>query len=79
MEVKVLYFGMLAEILGQSAALELVEPGDTLFDLNKMVVSRNASLNEVSYSMAVNQTMVTDNVELTAGDEVSFFPPFAGG
>ena len=44
-------------------------------DLNTAI----PALNEINYSVAVNQKMVSDDVSLCEGDEVSFFPPFAGG
>ena len=85
MEIKILLFAKLRETCN---------PGEidiTLTGSNKKVSDLIVALrqkggiwatelqNNKSFRVAVNQEMVTDDVQLSESDEVAFFPPVTGG
>ena len=79
MKINTLYFGMIAQQRGvQSETLEFRDDA-TLVSVQEKAVELIPSLNDINYAIAVNQKLNADNVELKDGDEISFFPPFAGG
>ena len=79
MKINTLYFGMIAELKGVSSEIQDYTESLSINQLKSDLNIAIPALNEVNYSVAVNQKMVTDDVSLCEGDEVSFFPPFAGG
>ena len=79
MKINTLYFGMIAEQRGvQSETLEFQDDA-TLVSVQEKAVELIPTLNDINYAVAVNQKLNTENVDLKDGDEISFFPPFAGG
>jgi molybdopterin synthase catalytic subunit len=80
-QVRVLFFGRLKELVG--AAEEEVElpAGASVADLAALYRSRVASWTEfqVSLAVAVNQEYANLEARLEAGDEVAFLPPVSGG
>ena len=77
MEIKVLFFGVLAEVT------------QTMFRHYRDVISYKDLINRVqdeypemvhyNYRIAVNSEIVNEEPELKNMDEVAFMPPFAGG
>ena len=77
MEIKVLFFGVLAEVT------------QTMFRHYRDVISYKDLINRIqdeypemvhyNYRIAVNSEIVNEEPELKNMDEVAFMPPFAGG
>jgi molybdopterin converting factor small subunit len=77
MEIKVLFFGVLAEVT------------QTMFRHYRDVISYSDLLNRIqdefpeivhyNYRVAVNSEIVNEDPGLKNMDEVAFMPPFAGG
>lgn len=77
MEIKVLFFGVLAEVT------------QTMFRHYRDVISYNDLINRIqdefpemvhyNYRVAVNSEIINEDPELKNMDEVAFMPPFAGG
>ena len=77
MEIKVLFFGVLAEVT------------QTMFRHYRDVISYKDLINRIqdeypemvhyNYRIAVNSEIVNEEPELRNMDEVAFMPPFAGG
>jgi molybdopterin synthase catalytic subunit len=81
MQVRVLFFGMLKDLTGQtSATLDLLE-GSTLADLRDHYEKTTPELKRLagSLAMSVNQEYALPDVELKAGDEIALLPPVSGG
>jgi MoaE-MoaD fusion protein len=81
MHIRVCFFGVLKEIVGQeSEALDLPEPA-TLADLLSLYEKRIPRLQEFlpSVAMSVNQEYARPEMKLNPGDEVGFLPPVSGG
>lgn len=79
MKIKVLYFGAIAEIMQKTAEELEVGKKTYLYELKDKLESFNNKLTEMNFALAVNQKMIQQDIELQNGDEIAFFPPFAGG
>ncbi|MFT4754108.1 MAG: molybdopterin converting factor small subunit [Salibacteraceae bacterium] len=79
MKVKVLYFGHIAEIKGVQEEVKEMGQSYGLQDLIDLVVKEIPKLRDMNYVVALNQVIVAKENRIQEGDEVSFFPPFAGG
>lgn len=77
-ELKMKYFGMLAERLGKDEEL-LQTSAANLLELKQELEAQQWLLGQLPYRMAVNQKMSQESTELTTGDEIALLPPFAGG
>ncbi len=77
MEIKLLLFGQLSEVVG---ADELVfrDIRDTR-GLREALHARFPVLSEMKYVIAVDQKMTDDNASLHEGSTVALLPPFSGG
>src|SRR5437879_4784145 len=81
MRVRVLFFGMLKDLIGKASdALEL--PGgasvrDVLAHYEAQVPRLKESLS--SLALAVNQQYASPETKLNSGDEVALLPPVSGG
>jgi MoaE-MoaD fusion protein len=81
MQVRVLFFGILKDIVGTAEETLQVSPGTTLSGLFERYAERFATLHNrrSSILLARNQEFSTPETELTDGDEVAFLPPVSGG
>lgn len=77
MKIKVLLFGMLAEIC-QTNKLEL-ENIENLRMLQSHLWKNFPDMKDMDYRFAVNQEIVDGKYDFKNGDEVALLPPFAGG
>ena len=77
MRVTVLLFGMLAEKASCSSAVI-----ENIKDLDELVTNLKAKfpfLENATYAIAVNQTVINGNIKLNDNDEIALLPPFSGG
>lgn len=79
MKVTGLYFGLIAEDRGIASEEIELPVNSKLQNLREKTEVLIPSIRKVNYSTAVNSVMQTSNIELNEGDEIAFFPPFAGG
>ena len=81
MLIRVLFFGMLRDIVGTSHdSLDLAE-GARLVDVLHHYEALVPELKALTSSLAVsvNQQYVSGDIALSANDEVAFLPPVSGG
>lgn len=79
MQVKVRYFGMLTDATKKAEEdLEIPDGGD-LISMLEFVQTIHPSLQGFVFKVARNKVITKENVELQAGDELAFLPPFSGG
>jgi sulfur-carrier protein len=77
MGIKVLFFGVLGDRAGCSEKVyDGIHDTDTL---ERKVAEEIEGLEEYSYVISHNRTVIKENTLLNDGDEVAFLPPFAGG
>ncbi|MCA1757362.1 MAG: MoaD/ThiS family protein [Bacteroidales bacterium] len=78
MNIKVLFFGVLADETGNDT-IEIKYEG-SLEGFRRTMEERFPSISRYSYRLSVNRVLEPGNtVLLKDGDEVAFMPPFAGG
>lgn len=76
MTVKVLLFGKLADIAGNSVSVEDVMDTDNLIAiLHKTFPALTTS----KYVIAVNKKLISQNTVLDNNSEIALLPPFSGG
>jgi molybdopterin converting factor subunit 1 len=84
MRVKLLYFGVLKDLLGGETEEVEVTEGATVGDLLRILAARtsNVTMQErmwYSLAVAVNREYGSSSVVLHEGDEVALLPPVSGG
>lgn len=77
METKVLFFGELADLVGNH--IMCFQKSDNVTSLEKELLSRFPALKNKTYRIAVNMELISGNRDLKVGDEIAILPPFAGG
>ena len=77
MKVKVLFFGVLAEVIGTDSKIYMdVKSVD---ELKIRILDEFPELANYRYLVSLNNEIINDNHTTEDGDEVAFMPPFAGG
>lgn len=77
MKQKILLFGQLKEKLkADYLEIESVEDSDILLDKLK---DEFPILGDLSFRVAVDKNLISENVTLSEGSEVALLPPFSGG
>jgi molybdopterin synthase sulfur carrier subunit len=80
MDIKIKYFGAIADAIGKNEEMFSLESGRiSLFDLKKQLENIHPGIQNISYSMAVNQSIAKSDILVNANDELALLPPFAGG
>ena len=81
MQVRVLSFGVLKDLIGQSAETltlpDRATPRDLVEHYERQLPALKGSLSSIAVS--VNQKYAAWGVELSTGDEVALLPPVSGG
>jgi molybdopterin synthase catalytic subunit/molybdopterin converting factor small subunit len=81
MRVRVLFFGILKEMVGKSVDLIDLADGASVRDVLARYESQNPRLKELlpSLALAVNQQYAGPDTKLRLNDEVALLPPVSGG
>ena len=81
MRVRVLFFGMLKDIVGQSEDLVEIAAGATLADIFAAYSKRFETLRQTRSSIlfARNREFAKPDTVLADNDEIAFLPPVSGG
>ncbi|MCB9185870.1 MAG: MoaD/ThiS family protein [Flavobacteriales bacterium] len=78
MKLNVKYFGLIAEWMGRSEEqIDLWE--NSIAALRQQLETNCRRLSNITYQVAVNQKIASEELELSENDEVAILPPFAGG
>jgi molybdopterin synthase sulfur carrier subunit len=76
MQVHIIIFGQLTDIMGSRLALDNIADTDNLIAvLNKSY----PALTDKKYIVAVDKEVITKNTSLTHNSIVALLPPFSGG
>jgi len=80
MNIKILFFGILKDIVGANAMELQLENNSTISKLKERLLNEHGKLNSFSnFSVAVNEEYVETNHVLKANDVVALIPPVSGG
>ena len=81
MQVRILFFGILKDLVGQTSESIVVPDGATLGDVLSHYELRIPELKCLlpSLAISVNQHYAGPEVKLNANDEIGFLPPVSGG
>ena len=81
MQIRVLFFGVLKELVGAAYETVVLAPDATLADLLSFLENRTPRLKSVlsSVAMSVNEEYAGPEARLKQGDEVALLPPVSGG
>jgi molybdopterin synthase sulfur carrier subunit len=77
MEVKVLFFGVLAEVTGTS--LKHYHDVKSISDLKLRINDDFPGIVHYNFRISVNSEITDEDLLLKSDDEVALMPPFAGG
>lgn len=77
MQVKVLFFGVLAEVTGTN--IKHYPEVKSLSDLRLRIEDDFPEIVHYNFRVSVNNTLIENESLLSDADEVAFMPPFAGG
>ena len=77
MEVKVLFFGVLAEVTG--IPCKYYKEVKSISDLNLRIQDDFPEVVQYNFRISLNNEIINNDPFLKNGDEVAFMPPFAGG
>lgn len=77
MELKFIYFGMIAEMLGKTD--EIIVVNEECKNLRTFILQHYPELNKMSFSLAINQEIRDEIKEGEKISEIALLPPFAGG
>jgi len=75
--MKVLFFGQLSEIVGDST--KTLNNFSDVNSLQENLFQEFPSLKKATFRLAVNNLITNENLLLNDSDEIAFLPPFAGG
>ena len=78
MRLNVKYFGMIVE-WSQEDKSQIEVEGSSVDELRSALVQAIPQLKTITYQIAVNQKLVTTDIDLSEDDEIAILPPFAGG
>ncbi len=77
MEVKVLFFGVLAEITGTNC--KHYREVSSISDLKLRIQDDFPEVVHYNFRISLNNEIINNDPRLNDGDEVALMPPFAGG
>jgi len=77
MTVKVLFFGVLAEVTGTNC--RHYSEVKSLSDLKQLISDEFPEIVHYDFLISVNNELIDNEPSLKDDDEVAFMPPFAGG
>jgi len=77
MEVKVLFFGVLAEVTGTNC--KHYREVRSIGDLKLRIQDDFPEVVHYNYRVSLNNEIIDNDPKLKNGDEVALMPPFAGG
>jgi molybdopterin synthase sulfur carrier subunit len=77
MEVKVLFFGVLAEVSGTS--FKHYRDVKSINDLKIRIQDDFPEIVHYNFRISLNSVITDNDLSLKSGDEIALMPPFAGG
>lgn len=79
MDIKIKYFGLLAEAMHKTETIITLKENCTVEELKNILLSIYPALEGKEFKIAVNKNIVTEKAIILPTDELALLPPFAGG
>ncbi|MGB5462684.1 MAG: MoaD/ThiS family protein [Aureibaculum sp.] len=80
MNVSILIFGIIKDIVGKNRLAIEIENDSTVSTLKNRLLDEYPELSKYkNYSVAVNEQYVEDNYHLSNNDVIALIPPVSGG
>lgn len=79
MDIRIKYFGLLAEAMEKEDAVFSIKENCTVQELKNTLLSSYPVLEGKEFKVAVNKNIVDEKVVILPTDELALLPPFAGG
>jgi molybdopterin converting factor small subunit len=79
MNLKIQFFGMIAELVGKEQLELNAFQGSALDEVEAYLLQEFPDLSKMTYTMSLNRQVVDKGTELTEQSEIALLPPFAGG
>ena len=78
MELKVLYFGMIAEATNCKEEIISLEQGSKVDQLENLLKNKYQKLQSLSFKIAIDKEIKSNNTLLNPTSEIALLPPFSG-
>jgi len=80
MKIKILFFGITADIAGSNTDTITFKKNISVKDLKSALISRYPNLKNIDdFAIAVNEEYAEDKIILQLNDVVAIIPPVSGG
>lgn len=79
MELKILYFGMIAEATDCNEEEISLQSGSTVEQLIHKLNNKYDKLKHLSFNIAIDKEISDHSTLLSTNSEIALLPPFAGG
>ncbi len=79
MQIQIKYFGLLEEFTGKEEEIMEIPKGVLLNELILILEERYPGFSSQYARIAVDGTIVSENLSLQQGNTLAIMPPFAGG
>lgn len=79
MNLKIQFFGMIAELVGKEHLEIDGFQGSALKEVESYLLEEFPDLGKMTYTMSLNRQIVDKGTRLTQKSEIALLPPFAGG
>lgn len=78
MNLTIKHFGRIAEICGKGEEVVILEKSDTE-NLKLHLFKKYPSLESTAFKIAVDEQIISTNIELNENSSIALLPPFSGG
>ncbi|MCK0130224.1 MoaD/ThiS family protein [Flavobacteriaceae bacterium F08102] len=79
MKIKVLFFGVLQDVLGVDEKSFTLEDSTSVNDFKEQLLHTYPALSKYGFSIAVNETYCNSDFQLQDNHVVALIPPVSGG
>ena len=79
MNITVKYFGMISDMVSSADEMEIFEDPVSIKEFREYLQQKYPDLLNITFSIALNHSIVGDEVIITNDSEIALLPPFAGG
>lgn len=79
MKINVMYFGLVEEAIQKKKEVVSIPEKCTVKTLNNVLLKAYPILKNITYQVAVDQNLPSEDTTLNEGAEIAILPPFAGG